>query len=66
MAKIGRLGRYTVIINGDYGYQSKHVKAHSYAKAEEVAKEEYKKENPEDKDVGCAGIIRGWHVVWGA
>ncbi|AMM43981.1 hypothetical protein FDG95_gp561 [Pectobacterium phage vB_PcaM_CBB] len=66
MAKNGRLGRYTVIINGDYGYLSKHVKAHSYSEAEEVATEEYKNENPEDKDVGCAGIIRGWHVVWGA
>ncbi len=66
MAKNGRLGRYTVIINGDYGYRSKHVKARSYAEAEEVAKEEYKKEFPKDEDVGCAGIIRGWHVVWGA
>ena len=62
----GRLSRYTVIINGNFGYCSMQVKGRSYTNAEAIAKEQYKVENPEDTDVGCAGVIKGWHEVWGA
>lgn len=56
--------RFTVVINGDFGYSDYQVKAVDWKQAKEIARVLHLKHNPEDRDVGYAAVIAGWPAVW--